>query len=434
MPRNGSGSYNLPNGPFVPSTVISSAVMNQNLSDLGTALTQSIANDGQTTPVANLPMATFRHTNVGNAVARTDYAAAGQVQDSSLMWLTSIAGTDTITASITPSPTVYTAGQTFRFVPAGTNTTSTVTLNINGLGAKAITKNGTVALAPGDLVGGTIFEVIYDGTQFQLKTAAATATSSSTYSVRGLTGANNAGTPTTKFDFAADAVTLRSTNGTPSVTRFGTGTITNDTGLAGPAANGRDQAGAFGASTWLHFYFIWNGTTLATVSSTVAPATGPTMPTGYTHWAYIGAVFYTSAPILSVVRINGCTVTYSNETSFLVGGTATAETASSVSAWIPPNAETFSLNCRQSPTSAAAPTGFAVTNTIIRIVSGLNYASFPYGGYNASSGSTLGVGYSWQISRIPNVAQNIYYLHVNTHGTGALTLSVSGYQVPNGGE
>lgn len=168
MPRNGSGSYGLPAGnPVVPSTVISSTWANTTLSDIGTAITQSIANDGQTTPVANLPMATFRHTNVGNAVARNDYAAAGQVQDSSLQWLTSVAGTNTITASIAPGPTAYVAGQTFRFVAAGANTGAT-TLNINGLGAKAITKNGTVAMVGGEIVSGATVEVIYDGTQFQM--------------------------------------------------------------------------------------------------------------------------------------------------------------------------------------------------------------------------------------------------------------------------
>lgn len=163
MSRNGSGTYQLPAGnPVVPSTVISSTWANTTLSDIGTALTQSIANDGQTTPVANLPMATFRHTNVGNAVARNDYAAAGQVQDSSLQFLTSVAGTDTITASVTPSPTAYVAGQTFRFVAAGANTTASVTLNINGLGAKAVTKLGI-----GSLQSGMVVEVVYDGTQFQ---------------------------------------------------------------------------------------------------------------------------------------------------------------------------------------------------------------------------------------------------------------------------
>lgn len=169
MSRNGSGAYSLPSGnPVVPSTVISSTWANNTLSDIATALTQSIANDGQTTPVANLPMATFRHTNVGNAVARTDYAAAGQVQDSSLQWLTSIAGTDTITASITPSPSAYVAGQTFRFTSVGANTTAAVTLNINGLGAKSLTKSGTTALSVGDIPSGAIISVTYDGTRFQV--------------------------------------------------------------------------------------------------------------------------------------------------------------------------------------------------------------------------------------------------------------------------
>ena len=419
MSRNGSGAYSLPSGtPVVPSTVISSTWANNTLSDIATALTQSIANDGQTTPVANLPMATFRHTNVGNAVARTDYAAAGQVQDSSLQWLTSIAGTDTITASITPSPTAYAAGQTFRFVPAGTNTTGTVTLNINGLGAKAITKNGTVALVPGDLVGGTIFEVIYDGTQFQLKTAAVTATATSTYSVRGLVGANNSGTPNTKMDLAADAVMLRSTNGTPSVTRFGTGTITNDVGLAGPAANGRDQAGAFGASNWIHFYFIWNGTALATISSLVAPGTGPTMPTGYTHWAYAGAVFFGGTSGLFRVFMRGDKAFYQQGQAALTAGTATVETAISMTALIPPNASMANLRALY-----VDATGSGVSNNaVIRLLSGINYFSF-------TEQSTAAVRDTASLD-IPNVNQQFLYLV--TSATTNLNIDVLGYGMPNG--
>ena len=189
MPRNGSGSYNLPSGnPVVASTVISSTWANNTLSDIGTALTSSIANDGQTVPVANLPMAAFRHTNVANAQNRNEYAAAGQVQDGALQWLTSVAGTNTITASITPSPSAYTAGQTFRFTAAGANT-GAVTLNINGLGAKAVTRNGTTPLVSGDIPSGAVIDVTYDGTQFQMDsgvtagklTGIQTFTSSGTY-------------------------------------------------------------------------------------------------------------------------------------------------------------------------------------------------------------------------------------------------------------
>ncbi len=49
MPRNGLGTYFLPEAPFVPGTVISSAAVNDNFSDIATALTGSFARDGQST-------------------------------------------------------------------------------------------------------------------------------------------------------------------------------------------------------------------------------------------------------------------------------------------------------------------------------------------------------------------------------------------------
>lgn len=48
MPRNGSGTYTLPQAPFVPGTTISSSAVNSDLSDIASALTGSIAADGQT--------------------------------------------------------------------------------------------------------------------------------------------------------------------------------------------------------------------------------------------------------------------------------------------------------------------------------------------------------------------------------------------------
>ena len=152
--------------PVTTGTTISSTWANVTLTDVGTALTQSIAKDGQTIPTANLPMGGFKHTGVANASSRTDYAAYGQVQDSGAQYLTGVAGTDTITASVT-GLAAYAAGQTFRFVSAGANT-GAVTLNINALGAKAVTKVGTTALAAGDIPSGAVVEVVYDGTQFQM--------------------------------------------------------------------------------------------------------------------------------------------------------------------------------------------------------------------------------------------------------------------------
>jgi hypothetical protein len=168
MARNGAGTYTLPAGnPVTTGTTISSSWANNTLNDIASSLTTSLAYDGQTAPVANLPMATYAHTGVGNATVRTMYASAGQVQDGTLQYLTTIAGTNTITAVAPVSMSALAAGQTFRFIAAATNTGG-VTININSIGAKAITKNGTTALTANDIVANAIIEVIYDGTQFQL--------------------------------------------------------------------------------------------------------------------------------------------------------------------------------------------------------------------------------------------------------------------------
>lgn len=169
MSRNGSGTYSLPAGnPVVTGTTISSTWANNTLSDIATALTASIANDGQTPITANLPMSTFKHTGVGNASARTDYAATGQVQDGSFIYVATVGGTaDAITLTPSPAITAYVAGQTFRFIASGANTGAT-TVNISAVGAKNITKNGTTALAAGDIPSGAIVEIVYDGTQFQI--------------------------------------------------------------------------------------------------------------------------------------------------------------------------------------------------------------------------------------------------------------------------
>jgi hypothetical protein len=43
-----------------------------------------------------------------------------------------------------------------------------VTVNVSGLGAKAVTKNGTTALVANNIISGQTVEITYDGTEFQL--------------------------------------------------------------------------------------------------------------------------------------------------------------------------------------------------------------------------------------------------------------------------
>lgn len=235
MSRNGTGTYSLPAGnPVVTGTVISTTWANGTLTDIATALTQSIASTGVTTPSANLPMGTFRHTGVGNATAKTCYPSVIDVQNGSLITLGAVSGSDTITATAPFTLSAYATGQGFQFVSAGANT-GAVTINIDTLGAKSITKNGSVALGAGDISSGQVVEIVYDGTRFQMVgarsnsgtgTLTVNARSSNTIFGTGDSGSMNQFTNTFTQTFPP-AATLTA-GWYVSVQNIGTGVITFD--------------------------------------------------------------------------------------------------------------------------------------------------------------------------------------------------------------
>lgn len=83
MSRNGSGTYNLPAGnPVVTGTTISSTWANNTLSDIATALTGSVAADGQTPMTGALDMNSQKIVNLaagtvaGNAIEYAQFVAA----------------------------------------------------------------------------------------------------------------------------------------------------------------------------------------------------------------------------------------------------------------------------------------------------------------------------------------------------------------------
>jgi hypothetical protein len=165
---NGTGTFviNSSGQPVVSSTVISATVFNALTADLATGLSTCITKDGQTTPTNNIPMGGFKLTNLGAATVGTDAVRLSQLQAGTAQLL-AVSGTDTLTALGTPTLTAYATGNTFYFVAAATNTTS-VTLNVDGLGAKAVTRHGSTALVAGDILAGEVCLVVYDGTRFQL--------------------------------------------------------------------------------------------------------------------------------------------------------------------------------------------------------------------------------------------------------------------------
>ena len=80
MSRNGTGTYSLPAGnPVVTNTTISSTWANTTLSDIASALTGSVASDGQTPMTGNLDMNTRKVVNMANGTVATDAISLGQL-------------------------------------------------------------------------------------------------------------------------------------------------------------------------------------------------------------------------------------------------------------------------------------------------------------------------------------------------------------------
>jgi len=287
MSYNGTGTFNINTAgqPVVTGTTITSTAFNLLTADLATGLTTALTKDGQTTPTANIPMGSFKITGLGAGSLATDAAQYGQLQAGATT-IATVTGTDTLTGSVAPALGAYATGNLFSFVAANTNT-GAVTINLNSLGAKSITKQGATALVAGDITSGRVYLIEYDGTQFQLVNSASPGGSNTQVqynnagafagsanmtfdgtsltlangaSIQGLTVGRGAGAVSTNTVFGASAYQANTT-GSNSVVVGNQAGYTNSTGIqnvfigtqAGYAATGRDSTfvgtGAGGAIT-----------------------------------------------------------------------------------------------------------------------------------------------------------------------------------------
>lgn len=120
-------------------------------------------------------------------------------------------GTDTYTASY-GSYAGYVLGDSFEVLFTNANTGAS-TININSLGAKALKKNGTVALDAGDIQAGSVKLLTYDGTNFQI-TAVGTVNTTGT-PVAGQVGVFSDVDSITGFNFYSQDFRLTLASGTP---------------------------------------------------------------------------------------------------------------------------------------------------------------------------------------------------------------------------
>lgn len=82
----------------------------------------------------------------------------------------------TYTIALSPAVAGYTAGLMITFKPGNSNTSSS-SINVNALGAKAIVNGAGANVSSGEIVAGRPLTVVYDGTAFVTPTGLASASS-----------------------------------------------------------------------------------------------------------------------------------------------------------------------------------------------------------------------------------------------------------------
>lgn len=164
MPRNSNGQFVLPAGnPVVPSTLITTSWANTTMNDLALGLTESLAINGSSVPIANLPMGGFRHTNVGAPVASNEYQTAGYAQQWLLNRVTAVTEptANQYQGNLALGQTTFVDGQVIQIMFPTTNT-GAATLNINGAGAFPIQRTDGTPIPNNTLIAGSHYLLVWD--------------------------------------------------------------------------------------------------------------------------------------------------------------------------------------------------------------------------------------------------------------------------------
>lgn len=105
MPRNGSGVYTPPAADFpaVSHTLIESAKYNDLINDMSTAMSASIAVDGQSTVTGNIPMSSHKLTGLAAGASNGDSVRYEQLQSVTAIGICNFRLTLTSTVPVTTS-------------------------------------------------------------------------------------------------------------------------------------------------------------------------------------------------------------------------------------------------------------------------------------------------------------------------------------------
>jgi len=246
---------------------------------------------------------------------------------------------------------------------------------------------------------------------------------------RNITGQNNATNPNYQFDWNADEFVVKNSAGAAKL--LSTVDVTVDITASG--ANGLDT-GSEANSTWYYGHIIYNPTTDTVAGLLSLSWTSPTLPSGYTFSAPIGAVYNESTGNIRTLKQRGAEVFSNSTLGILINGTATSSAPVSLAIFIPPIALTHKTKWSMEGTTDVS--GNVSANLILEYVSGTGYAVV-VGGLYGLTPSHAYQRYMNSLSTVemPNVSQTMYYYHQVGTGTNHLVNgSLHSFTLPIGGQ
>lgn len=211
------------------------------------------------------------------------------------------------------------------------------------------------------------------------------------------------------YSLSADKVVLRNVSGTAA--EFSSLSVLLDITSTGA---GKLDTGTEAISTWYHIWGI--GKTDGTVSAVFSTSSSaPTLPSGYTYYGYLGAIYNSSSGDFRVQRQTGDLVDLANVTALSVG-TATSYTAVDLSTYVPPTAKAARLSY-----GIAASSGTATVSITIASYGSGTTATY---GFNTMSQITGATSAQYNDIVMPfNTAKEVYYFVSGANANGYIKVT-----------
>jgi len=239
MSRNGSGTYSLPAGnPVVTGTVISTSWANNTMNDIASALTGSVASDGQTPMTGPLNLNSNKITNLAAGTINGDGVNYTQFNTPTFGGAVTCSSTLTVTGATSLSSTLAVTG----------DTTMSGNLAVNSTGQVRLPNGTTAQRSATPTVGSIRYNTTlqtFEGYSTYNGQTISTITNSTTTAT--LTTATNHNLTTGAYVTVSGA-TPAAYNGTFSITVTGNTTFTY-TMLTDPAGSA-SVVGSYIVGTW----------------------------------------------------------------------------------------------------------------------------------------------------------------------------------------